>query len=615
MFKVKNVTWIMENVVESHGFEILMSIISVFVLFVDPSVTGLSGIHIYGMKYSLVTILLYCFFEKTKKFRVECIDQRVLCIILFMFGFFNTSGINLYYEKKLPDTIFGWVRFIVSTGIYDILFYRCLAVIENFYKGHYVAVDRNVTKSLKNVVSLLKNRSFCTAIEFLKNHVRLCVATFILLCWIPWIIAYYPASIEVDTYWPIEQFLGLTERSNHHPWFYSIVVGSFYKLGLMLGDKNAGIFIYIWVRDVFCAFVYASVVVKLKKLGAKSLTCTIVTLFYAITPVFGAYAKHAFKNTVAAALFTLFILTIVDSLELIKAKKYRDINCISIGISALFFCLFLNNGIYVVLPVIIIICVLLLRRTYKISAIILIGIILLFFVYHNLIINYYDVKPTSRSEALAIPIQQVARTIRDKREDFSHQELEIAKGYDLETIAQAYDPLISDPVKDVWLDDTHGAKEFIRLWVGLLPRYSKSYIEAFVAHTYGYYAFTPREVEHAGNWNCGMTIFDWVKDTRYPDEFTCDYVGIFESLRGILDDWAKLWDEIPLLSLTDVMPLYTWCIVLFGGMILKKRDYMMLIPVFAMILMILTCVASPVNGCFRYFIPVAAAFPMMLRVS
>lgn len=38
----------------------------------------------------------------------------------------------------------------------------------------------------------------------------------------------------------------------------------------------------------------------------------------------------------------------------------------------------------------------------------------------------------------------------------------------------------------------------------------------------------------------------------------------------------------------------------------------MTIPILALMIAILTCIASPVNGTFRYFAPIAASTPLLL---
>ena len=63
------------------------------------------------------------------------------------------------------------------------------------------------------------------------------------------------------------------------------------------------------------------------------------------------------------------------------------------------------------------------------------------------------------------------------------------------------------------------------------------------------------------------------------------------------------------MNLTDSEPIYTWVIILMGWLFAQRKEYIKLLPIFACLLLVLTCVASPVNDCFRYYAPVAAAFP------
>lgn len=80
----------------------------------------------------------------------------------------------------------------------------------------------------------------------------------------------------------------------------------------------------------------------------------------------------------------------------------------------------------------------------------------------------------------------------------------------------------------------------------------------------------------------------------------------------MLHIWAKAWDEIPVLRLTDSCAFYTWSIVLIVYYLFTKKRYLYLVPFGAVVLMILTCIASPVNGTFRYFAPIAASFPALI---
>lgn len=147
----------------------------------------------------------------------------------------------------------------------------------------------------------------------------------------------------------------------------------------------------------------------------------------------------------------------------------------------------------------------------------------------------------------------------------------------------------------------------------MFVRYPLSYIEAAIGQSYGYYAFTPNHPEQSGNWNSGMVILDWIGSHSELDKgFQFHFLEVFSVPRQILHAWIKVWDKVPVLCLTDICALYTWLIVLIFYYLLTKKYFMKMIPIIAVGIMILTCVASPVNDCFRYFIPVAASLPALL---
>ena len=221
---------------------------------------------------------------------------------------------------------------------------------------------------------------------------------------------------------------------------------------------------------------------------------------------------------------------------------------------------------------------------------------------------------------MSIPFQQTARTVKFCGDRITEEEKEIIGAclpYD--DLPENYDPIISDPVKNNLHGGTAEGVAYLKVWLKMLPRFPKTYLEAFIAQSSGYYSFTPEYTEaqrygpgsHA---NVGMTVFNWVKDSRFEDNITCEYLPEMGGMRSFLDDWVMVWHQLPILNLTDCKPLYTWAILMLGWLLLKRREYLGLLPVFACLLMVLTCVASPVNDCFRYYAPVAAAFPGLLAL-
>lgn len=521
------------------------------------------------------------------------------------FGILNAFGQQMYYVDTLPKSAFSFGIMMLYAMACAVVFY-CIAVL--FYAHLPMAYDssdsRFRTVSNKKVFWI----SFCV----------------ILAGWLPWLITYYPASADWDVYYPISEYLGLMDKNNQQPWFYCCTVGFFYKMGTKYADKNVGMFVYITLRALLMSAVYSWLVVKLKRHGLRKSIIIFTVLFYSVVPVWGAYAKHAFKDTQGAALFCFYILLTIDCIYCLKEKKYDSRTFIIYSVATLFMSLYRNNCIYVAIPTTFLLLMAILfdkskRNTWGkkvVACSLLMAGIIAFEGYEVYIEKVEHVASTPIVEALSIPVQQTARTVRDCREKITEEEhAAIAAVLDYDKLGEIYDPLLSDPVKWTFKQDRETFKIYLRTWYSMFFKYKRPYVEAALGQSYGYYAFTPDQAEHAGNWNCGMTYFHWTKDGRFAPELTCDYIENMEGKRKVLEDWANRWHELPILKLTDVKALYTWFIVLWGAYLLWRKQWLKLIPICSFLLMIASCCASPVNDCYRYFVPVVAAFPALWLLS
>ena len=564
----------------------------------------------YGFKGNLyvagLTTLFWVWFQHFGD--KALFSSRPLTIAACLFGLLNQSALHLFYRNLLR-----WLSvraigvFLIQAAAWAILFLivsrAILVLLEDI--GEKVGTEK---KQLSGFPA------------FLDNHIFLSAFLVILLGWLPWIISYYPASIEWDVYDPILRWLGVRNPSNHHPWFYTMIVGSAWKLGDRLENKNFGIFLYIIIRDLCLAAVYARCIYLEKKTGLPRPVYIAVILFFSFTPVWGAYAKHAFKDTIAAALFCWFVHLLVVIIGQIRSLRLKPAVCLEYSVSVLLGCLFRNNTVYVVIPITILLVTycLIKKRGWKTACLLLLGV-LAFRIYEGYIFEHLHVEKGSAREALSLPFQQTGRTVKFHKGELTEEEKAVICFYweDENVLAAGYDPIISDPIKGqekVNSPNLSDYKEYLKLWWKMGFKYPYTYLEALIAHTSGYYAFTPEYTEEqrygpGSHSNVGMSIFNWAYDERFPDWLNCSYPEWTEDLRNILDEWAELWHQIPILNLTDMKPMYTWTILLIGGILVKRKEYDKLLPIAGCVLMILTCIASPVNDCFRYYAPVAASFP------
>jgi hypothetical protein len=241
----------------------------------------------------------------------------------------------------------------------------------------------------------------------------------------------------------------------------------------------------------------------------------------------------------------------------------------------------------------------------------------MYFGYNQYIFQYVGVQKSETVEALSIPLQQTARTVKYHSNEITDEEkATIDACLPYEQLGTSYNPILSDPVKGLWRGEatSDAKKKYIVTWAKMAIEYPTTYLEAAVAQSYGYYAFTPKRTFGEGNWNSGMTIFYWCGTSSYWGSLypNVSYGQSWDNARQMLDRWAYVWDNIPILSLTDTIAFYTWSIVLLGYMFWRKKQWSNLLPVFALLIIVLTCIASPVNDCFRYYAPVAASAPALI---
>ncbi|MBQ8995210.1 MAG: hypothetical protein IJ091_05295 [Oscillospiraceae bacterium] len=572
-------------------------------LVLNTSLYGVEGLlYVAGLSY-LVKISYNFLGEE-----IEIRRNVLLLGISVIFAVLNVSSLFVFWSDSLPTiTIHSLLVFVLLVIAWAYLFFL-------FSKWATKVFD---WLSFKNTYVASKNK----VKSWFEGRFGIKAFFVILLGWLPWIISYYPASMEWDVYDPIMRYLGLRSPSNHHPWFYTCIIGAAYKFGVDIGNKNVGVFIYILLMALCMAAIYARCVSVLRKNGGKPKVYYLCLLFYALTPVWGAYAKHAFKDSIGAALFSWFIVSLVETVKDLSREDIRIKSYFEVSLSGLLSSLFRNNSVYVVIPTTIILLVILLfkKRGRKAAILLLLGLII-FQGYKHVIVTGLGVAESSPREALSIPFQQTARAVKQHPYEISDEEREeIAAVLNYDTLGVDYDPLISDPVKDKYHGGDNMPISYLATWLKMFFKYPGSYIEAFLGQSSGYYAFTPEYTERqrfgpGSHANVGMTIFNWVKDGRFESDFTCDYYEGFEPVRRALDDWAKIWHHVPVLNITDIKPLYTWLIILMGVRFFKDREYLKELPIFSCLLMVLTCCASPVNDCFRYFAPVAASFPALISL-
>lgn len=550
---------------------------------------------IFGSLVLLIVIyILYKKFRKRSNWVVN-----VLSVIFSLLMIFGNSYIN-YGNSSL---VFGniWLFMIavaMAIGYYS-LFKLCLVYLFEY-------LDRVKIKDSTNKLMMV-----------FKKHPFIGSLIVILVCWLVYIIAFYPIILSPDPSFQIRQFFGIRTKyadyavlldesvvlTNHHPVAHTLLIGGCLKLGNMVGNDNLGLFLYsiIQIAILSCTLAYTiKYVIKDLKLSNK--VGLIFLLIYALVPVFPLYAMSGVKDVI----FGSFVILYVIMLHKIISKNgdgFKVWHYVMMVVLMMLVILFRNNGLYVIalsFPFLI----LALKKHWKKYLLIFIITMGLSTCYSKVLLPAFKITSGSIREMLSIPFQQTARYVKYHSEDLSEEEIAIIDtvlGYD--DLTSRYDPEISDPVKNNYNKYTtdEELKDYFKVWLDGLFKHPGTYIDATIENTYGY--FYPEKLD--------WYVYHKFDSRIVENGFDYHYNGL-TGLRSVLSSFATSFAEIPILGLLVNIGFSTWIVFILVGYIIYKKDYRKIVVYLPALITILVCVASPVNTYFRYAIPYIFGIPVMI---
>lgn len=476
------------------------------------------------------------------------------------------------------------------------------------------------------------------------------------LCWFPVLIGYAPALFMWDTNTQILQWFGLPNHisssvdlldssvllTQHHPPLHTALVGLCVQAGISLaGSENLGIFIYTvlqWAVDILViswAFRIAQIV------GAPRAPRFVALGFIALVPAYSNYSVLVTKDVLFASALLLFAIELVylvfcaaSSDERIAFSRRHAVLLVAGALGTAL----LRSGMVVVVAGGALAATLLLWRMQRrlareglrpvsarsllripliaLALVIAVNLLLARVVYPALAIT-----PSSKREALSIPMQQVARFMRDRPDAVQPEDLRaIDRVLDAPSLARLYDPSKSDPVKATYKEQASSddLSAFWQTWARLFARDPGCFISATAANYYGY--FYPA---HAMSWSYTSYFSSLVMANTETNLIYSDIASYFSfhqldhpfvrALDGLCSGYRLLFQRLPFLTLTMQAALYDWALVLLTAYAVRRRRShaaVFLVPAWIVLLIALV---GPCNATtyFRYAFPVALLVPFL----
>lgn len=519
----------------------------------------------------------------------------LLSILLSIFLIVGNS-----FKKK------GSFEFITNHLIIHTVTFLILIFI--FYK-----VISFLFKKLDNI-KWKESQEFNKIIKIFNKHPFLFCFIIILICWLPYIISFYPVILSPDPSYQIMQFFHIDNKystysilldpsviiTNHHPVIHTLLLGSMVKIGTLLGSVNIGLFLYSIIQILILSSTLSYTIVFLKNIKIPKKYLLLCLIIYALTPVFPFYSMSAVKDVIFGSLIILYIISIYQFMNK-KEITFKDM--LKELLLMILIILFRNNGFHVILlsfPFLLfyknkkqILMIFLLMLTFNIT-------------YNKVILPYFKITPSSIREVLSIPFQQTARYVNEYDSELSEKDKKIIDQIlEYDTLATRYNPELADPVKNKFnrYYKSEDLKEYFKVWKKGLFKHPITYIEATVHNTYGY--FYPFKT----NW-----YFYHKYDTRIVKKGFDYHYNSLSSERNFLTIIATIFPYIPVIGFLVNIGFNSWILLFMACYLIYQKKYKSLVVLLPSFVLLLVCVASPANTYFRYALPNIFAMTLLFGI-
>ena len=324
-----------------------------------------------------------------------------------------------------------------------------------------------------------------------KKRVYFLILAIIIICWLPYILSYFPGGVFSDTADSINQAEGVKEYKNNNPLLYTFILKAFIELGN--GSIQTGMELFTIFQFLVMAIVVSYAIFWLYKRNVSTTYIVLATAFFGLFKLIPMYAISIWKDTpfcIALLALTIFLAETIYQ----DGKNLEKISGIIKYAILMFFVVFLrNNGLYIAVAITLILMIVYRKKLIKnlkcFSIMSVIGIVAVFIVqgpiYNKLNLNSPIV------ESLGVPLQQICYVVATDGNLSQEQKEFIENIYPEESIKQMYKPCIVDSIKfdeefnRQYLEDNK--IEFLKIWGEVLLQNPVKYIQAYLLNSMGFW--------------------------------------------------------------------------------------------------------------------------------
>lgn len=532
-----------------------------------------------------VFVWILCFYAV--KISLETIDLQdkrawlIAVILSFLFTAAMLFGVRLDSVENVNfKDISLWVSLPVLTCLFTVLVRKFWNFLGGMEEKRAVLMAQNLTVQTPQ----MKERT-ANLLTFL----------FLLLCWLPVLLAVYPGFFVYDAQ---DEYLQVASRtfSTHHPLVHVLLLGGIICAVHKVTDSyNLGIACYTVFQMILVSGGFTFLLSYLRKKKVSKTLRFISMLYFGFFPVIVMFtlcsAKDALFSTALLLLLICLLEMNLDSDSFFTSKGWL----LLIGASATGMMLLRNNGLYAfvfLIPFLAFYQKKYRKRVLIWAAISIAGCLLI----NGGLRVAFQADDSENQEILTVPIQQLARTYKYEPEAFSEEDVKTLHEILPEEALVMYNARLSDPVKYRFRNDAFAADKvkYIKLWAKIGLKKPLSYINAWLMTSYGFwYPDTVINV-YAGN-----SVFTFTYEDSSYFGYEVELPGVRDSKIPWLDEvYRRLsleieQEKVPIVSMLFSPGGLFWLFAFVFSYMLYRKNYHILMPCIMVLAVWLTVILGP----------------------
>ncbi len=425
----------------------------------------------------------------------------------------------------------------------------------------------------------------------------------LLLCYLPYYLAFFPGILTNDSTAQWAQAIGQVSLSNHHPVLHTLLMRlCLWLAGIFGGGATAAAALFSAGQVLFMAAVFATVLRFLTRLKLPRWVIFLAILYYAVNPLHGYYSVTHWKDIPFALVMTLLALQLIVWVRA-KDQKISARQLLAMALTLLACAFLRNNGLYIMI-IMVPVLIFLNKTSRKSRSIVLLSVLALSLLIQGPGYRWLGIEKSEFAESLAVPLQQIGRIAATGAPLTEEQKADIEQVIPLSDLKASYKNFTANPIKfhknfqGAAIDENKG--RYLSLWGTLVLENPIVATEAFLSINYGFW------YPEIGNWSVGTKI--------YNNKLGLSTKSLAPDIQRFLlklDPYELIKRELPFAYFVFGVGMMFWSIVLAAFMIWSRRkirDILILLPF--IILWGTLMIATPVFCETRYVYSLFCLLPL-----